>query len=48
MNPVDRVALGRGPRRLTGSWAIPFYGSIGLLLLGASLSFFMHPDRPFK
>jgi MFS family permease len=32
---------------LTGSWAIPFYGSIGLLLLGAGLSFFMRPDRPF-
>jgi hypothetical protein len=32
---------------LTGSWTIPFYGSIGLLLLGAGLSFFMRPDRPF-
>jgi MFS family permease len=32
---------------LTGSWTIPFYGSIGLLLLGACLSFTMHPDRPF-
>jgi MFS family permease len=32
---------------LTGSWTIPFYGSIGLLLLGAGLSFLMHPDRPF-
>jgi MFS family permease len=31
----------------TGSWAIPFYGSIALLLLGAALSFFMRPDRPF-
>ena len=33
---------------LTGSWAIPFYGSIGLLLLGAGLSFLMRPDQPFK
>jgi MFS family permease len=32
---------------LTGSWTIPFYGSIGLLLLGAGLSFLMRPDRPF-
>jgi MFS family permease len=32
---------------LTGSWTIPFYGSLGLLLLGAGLSFFMRPDRPF-
>jgi MFS family permease len=32
----------------TGSWAVPFYGSIALLLLGAGLSFFMRPDRPFK
>jgi MFS family permease len=30
-----------------GSWTIPFYGSMGLLLLGAALSFFMRPDRPF-
>lgn len=32
----------------TGSWAVPFYGSISLLLLGAALSFFMRPDRPFE
>jgi MFS family permease len=32
---------------LTGSWAIPFVGSIGLLVLGAGLSFFMRPDKPF-
>jgi sugar phosphate permease len=32
----------------TGSWAIPFYGSISLLLLGAVLSFFMRPDKPFE
>jgi MFS family permease len=33
---------------VTGSWAVPFYGSISLLLLGAGLSFFMRPDRPFE
>jgi MFS family permease len=33
---------------LTGSWTIPFYGSIALLLLGAGLSFFMRPDRQFE
>jgi MFS family permease len=32
----------------TGSWSIPLYGSMGLLLLGAVLSFFMRPDRPFE
>jgi MFS family permease len=32
----------------TGSWAVPFYGSISLLLLGAGLSFFMRPDVPFE
>jgi MFS family permease len=31
---------------LTGDWHLPFAGSIGLLLLGAVLSFWMHPDRP--
>jgi cyanate permease len=31
----------------TGSWTIPLYGSMGLLLLGAVLSFFMRPDQPF-
>jgi MFS family permease len=31
----------------TGSWTLPFAGSIGLLLLGAGLAFRMHPDRPF-
>jgi len=44
---ISPVVFG-GLLDLTGSWAIPFYGSIGLLLLGAGLSFFMHPDRPFK
>jgi MFS family permease len=28
---------------LTGDWHLPFAGSIGLLLLGAVLAFFMHP-----
>jgi MFS family permease len=32
----------------TGSWTLPFAGSIGLLLLGAGLAFRMHPDQPFK
>jgi MFS family permease len=31
----------------TGSWTLPFAGSI-LLLLGAALAFRMHPDRPFE
>lgn len=30
----------------TGDWHLPFAGSIGLLLLGAILAFWMHPDRP--
>ncbi|WP_433994449.1 MFS transporter [Bradyrhizobium canariense] len=32
----------------TGSWTLPFAGSICLLLLGAGLAFRMHPDRPFE
>lgn len=32
----------------TGSWTIPFAGSVGLLLLGACLAFRMRPDRPFE
>ena len=32
----------------TGSWTLPFTGSIGLLLLGAGLAFQMHPERPFQ
>jgi MFS family permease len=43
---ISPVVFG-GLLDLTGSWTIPFYGSIGLLLLGAGLSFFMRPDRPF-
>jgi MFS family permease len=33
---------------LTGSWTLPFAGSIGLLLVGAALAFRMYPDRPFE
>ena len=29
----------------TGSWTLPFAGSICLLLLGAGLAFRMHPER---
>ena len=32
----------------TGSWTLPFAGSVGLLLLGAALSFQIHADRPFE
>jgi MFS family permease len=32
----------------TGAWAIPFSGSLALLLLGAVLSFLMRPDQPFE
>ncbi|MCJ2013759.1 MFS transporter [Methylobacterium sp. J-076] len=31
----------------TGSWTLPFVGSIGLCLLGAVLAFTMHPEREF-
>ncbi|WP_380785851.1 MFS transporter [Sphingomonas sp. R86521] len=31
----------------TGSWTAPFCGSIALLLVGAGLTVFMRPDRPF-
>ena len=30
----------------TGHWTWPFTGSMALMLLGAALSFAMHPDRP--
>jgi len=33
---------------LTGSWSIPFCASLALLLVGAGLSFLMHPERPFR
>jgi len=29
----------------THNWTLPFLGSIGMLGLGAVLSFFMHPER---
>jgi MFS family permease len=32
----------------TGSWTLPFAGSICLLLLGAALAFRMRPDQPFE
>jgi hypothetical protein len=32
---------------VTGNWQLPFYGSVGLLLLGAVLAFTMHPERKF-
>jgi MFS family permease len=31
----------------TGSWVIPFIGSIALLLLGAALAMRLRPDKPF-
>ena len=31
----------------TGNWQLPFIGSLGLLLLGASMAFTMHPERAF-
>jgi MFS family permease len=33
---------------LSGSWTLPFLGSVVLLLVGAGLAFRMHPDRPFE
>ena len=32
----------------TGSWVIPFIGSVVLLLLGAILAARLRPDRPFE
>jgi MFS family permease len=29
----------------TGDWTLPFLGSIGLLLIGAMLAFWMKPDE---
>jgi MFS family permease len=31
----------------TGTWTIPFLASIGLLLLGAVLTLYLRPDKPF-
>ena len=33
---------------LTGNWHVPFIGSLGMLVLGAALSFSMHVERPFE
>ncbi|MCW0060304.1 MFS transporter, partial [Burkholderia pseudomallei] len=32
----------------TGSWTLPFAGSIALLVLGIVMTFFMRPDRPLR
>jgi MFS family permease len=32
---------------VTGSWTLPFIGSMMLLLVGAGLAFLMRPDEPF-
>ncbi len=32
----------------TGDWSVPFYGSIGLLLLGMGLCWLMKPERAFS
>jgi MFS family permease len=32
----------------TGSWVVPFTGSIALLLLGAALAMRLRPDKPFR
>lgn len=31
---------------LTGNWHLPFWGSVGLLVVGCVSCFFMRPDRP--
>jgi MFS family permease len=33
---------------LTGNWHVPFIGSLGLLVLGAGLAFFMRVEVPFQ
>jgi MFS family permease len=33
---------------VTGNWHVPFFVSVGLLLLGAALSFAMHPEVAFE
>lgn len=40
------VDLTRSAAEPEGKWPLPFAGSIGLLLLGIALTFFMHPERP--
>jgi len=32
---------------VTGNWHVPFAGSLGLLVLGAILAFFMKAEEPF-
>src|ERR1700720_287703 len=32
----------------TGNWYLPFLMSMGLLLLGGSAAFLMHPEKPFE
>ncbi len=54
MNTGSAVAAVLSPQAfgyladLTGNWHVPFIGSLGLLLLGAALSFSMRPDVPFE
>jgi hypothetical protein len=33
---------------ITGSWVVPFFGSIALLFLGAILASALRPDRAFN
>jgi MFS family permease len=32
----------------TGNWRLPFIVSVGMILVGAALTFTMHPERPLK
>ena len=32
----------------TGNWTVPFMASIGLLVLGAAMTWLMRPERPFE
>jgi cyanate permease len=32
---------------VTGDWTLPFYGSIGLLIVGMGVAVLMRPDRQF-
>lgn len=32
----------------TGNWELPFLGSMGLMLIGMGMTFFMRPDRPLE
>ena len=32
----------------TGNWSLPFYGTMGLLLVGVVAAFAMRPDRTFE